>query len=81
MDAPADVVVDLGDGAAWRAARGRRLWGAALGSAIVLGDEPIVVPGDAPEPAARALLEVLAAGEALWILMGHAPHAAYNTLL
>jgi len=72
-DASADVVLDLDDGAAFRAARGPRLWGAAFASRVVLGVEPC--PGPPPGPAARAVLETLAAGEALRLLLGLEPHA------
>jgi len=70
--AAADVVLDLDDGKAWRAADGPRLWGAAHGKVVLLGCEPC--DGPAPTGAARAVLETLAAGEALRVLMGHAPH-------
>jgi hypothetical protein len=72
-DAEADVVLDLGDGAAYRAARGPRLWGAAHGRRVRLGGEPVA--GPPAERAAQAVLETLAAGEALRLLMGAEPHA------
>jgi hypothetical protein len=64
-------VLDLGDGAAWRQATGRRMWGGALGGRVVLGVEPVT--GPPPEGAARAILETLAAGEALRVLLGLEP--------
>jgi len=75
----ADLVLDLGDGTAWRAATGApRLWGGALGTRVLLGVGPR--DGDASRPTARALLETLAAGEALWRLLGHEPHVWDYTL-
>jgi len=71
--AKVDVVLDLDDGTAWNAASGPALWGAAIGRRVIFGVEP----GDAgtkAEPAARAVLETLAAGEALRLLLGEAPH-------
>jgi hypothetical protein len=73
-DAPADVVLDLGDGAAYRAASGSALWGAAEESRVVLGVEPRSTKAAAVGPA-RAVLETLAAGEALRLLLGHEAHA------
>jgi len=70
--ASADFVLDLGDGAAFAAAGGPRLWGAAQGDRILLGVDP--APGPEANHAARSLLEVLAAGEALWRILGHEPH-------
>jgi hypothetical protein len=70
--ATADVVLDLGDGLAWRAARGPRVWGGLVGGSVVLGVEPR--EGAPPEGAARAVLETLAAGEALRLLLGLEPH-------
>ena len=69
---PADVVLDLGDGAAWRAATGGRLWGGIVTGEVLLGCEP----RECAEAggAARAVLETLAAGEALRMLLGEAPH-------
>jgi len=73
-DAPADLILDLGDGKAWRVAGTRpRLWGGAFGSRVVLDAKP--APGPAPVGAARALLESLAAGEALLRLLGQPPRA------
>lgn len=72
IGAAADVVLDLGDGAAWRAARGQRVWGGASGDRILLGVEPREATG-APA-ATRAVLETLGAGEALRLLLGLAPH-------
>jgi hypothetical protein len=66
--AAADVVLDLGDGAAWRQAGGTRMWGGALGGRVLLGVEPR--EGPRPTGAARAILETLAAGEALRALLG-----------
>jgi hypothetical protein len=71
--APADVVLDLGDGAAWRAATGVRVWGGAVGGRVLVGVAP--TGGPAPELVARALAETLAAGEALRLLLGQEPHA------
>jgi hypothetical protein len=71
LDAEASVVVDLGDGAAYRAARGPRLWGAAHGQRVRLGGEPVEGPPGAR--AAQAVLETLAAGEALRLLLGEEP--------
>ncbi len=68
VDAPADVVLDLGDGRAWRVAAGPRTWGGAVGGRVLLGVEPRA--GVAPAGAARAILETLAAGEALRLLLG-----------
>ena len=73
MDAAAGVVLDLGDGAAFGAARGPALWGGAHGMRVLLGCEPS--GGPAPEAAARAVLETLAAGEALRLLLDLEPHA------
>jgi hypothetical protein len=72
-DAAAAVVLDLHDGAAFHAARGRRLWGAAHGRRVLCGREP--VPGPPADRSARAVLETLAAGEALLLLLGREPHA------
>jgi len=66
--AEADVVLDLGDGAAWRAASGTRVWGGASGGRVLLGVEPRETPPAAG--AAQAILETLAAGEALLLLLG-----------
>jgi len=71
-DSPADVVLDLGSGEAWRAASGPRIWGAAHGNRVTLGAAPFA--GPAPAPPARAVLETLAAGEALRLLLGLEPH-------
>ncbi len=71
--AAADVVLDLGDGAAWRKAAGVRMWGGALGGRVLLGVEPR--EGPPPAGAARAILETLAAGEALRALLGLAPRS------
>jgi len=75
-DADASVVLDLGDGAAYHAARGARLWGAAQGRRVRLGGEPVSGPPAAP--AAQAVLETLAAGEALRLLLGEEEHSAYD---
>jgi len=72
-DAEAAVVLDLHDGAAYRVARGPRLWGAAHGRRVRLGGEPVAGPPGAG--AAQAVLETLAAGEALRRLLGEKPHA------
>lgn len=69
----ADVVLDLGDGAAWRRASGMRVWGGCGGGHVLLGVEPRAVGPCAP--AARAVLETLAAGEALRLLLGLPPRA------
>lgn len=71
--AAADVVLDLGDGAAWRQAAGVRMWGGALGGRVLLGVEPR--EGPRPTGAARAILETLAAGEVLRALLGLAPRS------
>jgi len=63
-----DLTLDLGDGAAWRAASGPRLWGGVVGGVLKLGVEPEAGATTCP------VLETLAAGEALWRLLGHAPH-------
>ncbi len=68
VGARADVVLDLGDGRAWRAATGRRTWGGAVGGRMLLGVEPRAAA--AAEGAGRAILETLAAGEALRLLLG-----------
>jgi hypothetical protein len=70
--------VDLGDGAAWRGWRGAGFWGGALGRRVLLRAEPIV--GPPPDPVARALLEALAAGEALRQVLGLPPRAYDFTL-
>ena len=72
MGDEADLVLDLGDGAALRATSGPAMWGAAIGWRILLGGDP--VPNEPPAPGARAVLETLAACEALRLLIGHAPH-------
>jgi hypothetical protein len=72
------VVLDLGDGAAFAQCSGAALWGAALGRRILLGAEP--TRGPAAEPTARALLEILAAGEALRLVLGLEPHSYDFTL-
>ncbi|MHC4341272.1 MAG: hypothetical protein ACYSX0_13805, partial [Planctomycetota bacterium] len=72
--AGADVVCDLADGAAYRAATGPAIWGAAVGSRVLLGVEPRGLPGLQSEGAARAVLETLAAGEALRLLLGEEAH-------
>lgn len=68
VGAAADVVLDLGDGRAWRAAAGPRAWGGARGGRVLLGVEPR--EGPLPLGAARAILETLGAGEALRLLLG-----------
>ena len=65
-------MLDLGDGSAYAAARGERLWGGIADGRLLLGCEP--VESEAGSPVDRALLEVLAAGEALWRILGHAAH-------
>lgn len=75
---PADVVLDLGDGAAFARARGPALRGGATGRRIRLGTGPL--GGPPPEAAARALLETLAAGEALRLLLGREPNEYEFTL-
>lgn len=72
IDAVADVVLDLGDGRAWRAAKGPRVWGGAVEGRVLLGVEPL--DGPSPAGAARAILETLAAGEALRLLLGLGAH-------
>lgn len=76
VGAAADVVLDLGDGLAYRAARDPRLWGAAHGPRVRLGIEPAA--GTPAAPAARAVLETLAAGEALRLLLGEERHPPYD---
>jgi hypothetical protein len=77
LDAAADVVLDLWDGRAWRAAKGKRIWGGAVGGKVLLGVEPRAAAsggfGDPAATAARAILETLAAGEALRLLLGLEP--------
>jgi len=68
VDALADVVLDLGDGRAWHAAPGPRTWGGAVGGRVLLGVEPRA--GASAAGATRAILETLAAGEALRLLLG-----------
>jgi hypothetical protein len=68
VGAVADVVLDLYDGRAWRAASGPRMWGGAVGGRILLGVEPRET--SAAPVAARAILETLSAGEALRVLLG-----------
>jgi len=68
----ADLVVDLADGSAHRSATGDSLWGGVVDGRIRVGCEP--VPASDGTPAERALLEVLAAGEALWRILGQNPH-------
>jgi hypothetical protein len=63
-----EFVLDLGDGAAWRAAAGPRLWGGVVDGVLKLGVEPETGAESSPE------LQILAAGEALWRLMGHPGH-------
>jgi hypothetical protein len=73
-DTVADVTLDLGDGGAWRAAKGKRIWGGTVGGRVLLGVEPRE-GARAASAAALALLETLAAGEALRLLLGLPPHA------
>ena len=73
IDAAADLVLDLGDGSAYAAATGDRLWGGVAQGQLLLGCEPRA--SDTGRPQDRALLEVLAAGEALWSLLGREPHS------
>ena len=72
LGAESSLVLDLGDGAAWAAAKGPRLWGAADGGRVLLGVEPR--PVEPARGAARAILETLAAGEALRRILGQTPH-------
>ncbi len=66
---PADLVLDLGDGTAFRAAAAARLWGGVVGGRVLLGDEPREgARGTTP------VLETLAAAEALRRLLGLPPH-------
>jgi hypothetical protein len=68
----ADFTLDLGDGAAWRAATGSRLWGGVVDGELRLeGDPDRSAVFDHP---LFAVLQPLAAGEALWRILGHAPH-------
>jgi len=64
----ADWTLDLGDGSAWRAAEGPRLWGGVVGGVLKLGTEP------EPEATGSPVLETLAAGEVLLRLLGQDPH-------
>ena len=66
----ADVVVDLADGAGIGPAG---FWGGALGRRVLVGGPP--ARGEPPHPAAHALVETLAAGEALRMLLGAPPHS------
>lgn len=68
----ADLVIDLEDGAAFGAATGDRLWGGVVDGRICVGGEP--TPGAEASAAERAVVEILAAGEALWRILGQAPH-------
>jgi len=68
----ADLVLDLADGEAYRCATGERLWGGVVDGRIRVGSDPDVESGGSA--AARAVVEVLAAGEALWRLLGQKPH-------
>ena len=63
--AAADLVLDLGDGAAYAAAAGRRLWGGVARGRLLLGVAPQTGTGAPP-----AVLQTLAAGEALLRLVG-----------
>ena len=72
----ADVVVDLADGAAHRAADAPALSGAIVGDRLLLGTDALDgVAGDDADPALRALLEILAAGEAFRLLAGLEAHS------
>ncbi|MEM8886130.1 MAG: hypothetical protein AAGD14_18845 [Planctomycetota bacterium] len=64
----ADFVLDLGDGEAWRAARGPKLWGGVVRDELRLDAEPVAGARLTP------VLQTLAAGEAAWRLLGHAAH-------
>ena len=71
----ADVVVDLADGAAHRAAAGPALRGALVRDCLVLGTQAVDSgPGGEVDPALQALLETLAAGEAFRLLAGQKAH-------
>lgn len=70
-DAAVDLVLDLGDGTAFRAASRPGLWGAAMGRRVLLGCHP--AGGLEADPLARPVLETLAAGEALRRLVGLEP--------
>jgi hypothetical protein len=63
-----DFTLDLGDGSAWRAAEGPRLWGGVVGGVLKLGVEPEAGATVSP------VLETLAAGEVLLRLLGQEPH-------
>jgi hypothetical protein len=65
-------VLDLGDGAAWRAGDGPRIWGAVFGRRLLLGAEPSAGPDGARD--LRPVLETLAAAEALRRIVGLTPH-------
>ncbi len=68
VEAAAEVVIDLGDGAAARAAEGEVVLAGARGRRVLVGAQP--GDGPAPEPAAQSLAEILTAGEALRRLAG-----------
>lgn len=70
--AAADLVIDLGDGRAYAAAAGKRIRGGCRGGHLKLGGEP--PPGPPGDAAAQALLESLAAGEAMRLLLGEEAH-------
>jgi len=64
--AGAALTLDLGDGAAWRDASGPRLWGGVVDGELLLGVDPVAGAVSGP------VLEILAAGEAVWRV--HDPH-------
>jgi hypothetical protein len=63
-----DLTLDLGDGSAWRAAKEPRLWGGVVDGTLLLGVEPVT------GAESNAVLQTLAAGEAIWRLLGHEGH-------
>ncbi len=68
VEAAADVVIDLHDGAAARAAEGEVVLAGARGRRVRVGAQPDAGPDSVP--AAQSLVEILAAGEALRRLAG-----------
>ncbi|MEE8104287.1 MAG: hypothetical protein V3T86_01995 [Planctomycetota bacterium] len=79
--APSDLVIDLADGAAFKAATGPALFGAVgpdgrvrLGSVALSESNRSIDPNVASQPP-FALLQTLAAGEALRVLAGGEAHS------
>jgi hypothetical protein len=63
-----DFVLDLGDGTAWKRAPVPKLWGGVVDGVLKLGGEPEDAAVSCPA------MEILAAGEALWRILGREPH-------